>query len=76
MQKSRLAMVFASLLHKVWISMKIQTSIRSVLWKIRHIYDKYCEFGNFHDTFIFANSVKGHICDIKICIYVLIYLHQ
>ena len=25
----------------------------------------YCKFGNFRDNFIFANSVKGHICDVK-----------
>ena len=24
-----------------------------------------CKFRNFHENFIFANSVKGHICDIK-----------
>ena len=24
-----------------------------------------CKFGNFRDNFIFANSVKGHICDFQ-----------
>ena len=26
---------------------------------------KYCKFGHFSENFIFANSVKRHICDIK-----------
>ena len=26
---------------------------------------KYCKSGNFRENFIFANSVKRHICDIK-----------
>ena len=25
----------------------------------------YCKFGNFRENFIFANSVKTHICDVK-----------
>ena len=25
----------------------------------------YCKFGNFRENFIFANSVKRHICEIK-----------
>ena len=25
----------------------------------------YCKFGNFRDNFIFVNSVKTHICDVK-----------
>ena len=25
----------------------------------------YCKFGNFRENYIFANSVKGQICDIK-----------
>ena len=25
----------------------------------------YCKFGNFRENFIFANSVKRHICDEK-----------
>ena len=25
----------------------------------------YCKFGNFRENFIFANSVKRHICDVK-----------
>ena len=24
-----------------------------------------CKFGNFRENFIFANSVKSHICDVK-----------
>ena len=24
-----------------------------------------CKFGNFRENFIFANSVKRHICDVK-----------
>ena len=26
---------------------------------------QYCKFGNFRENFIFANSVKRHICDAK-----------
>ena len=26
---------------------------------------KYCKFGNFRENFIFANSVKRHICDAR-----------
>ena len=26
---------------------------------------EYCKFGNFCDNFIFANSVKRHICQVK-----------
>ena len=26
---------------------------------------KYCKFGNFRENFIFENSVKRHICDVK-----------
>ena len=26
----------------------------------------YCKFGNFRENFIFAKSVKRHICDVKI----------
>ena len=25
----------------------------------------YCKFGNFRENFIFANSVKRHICDVQ-----------
>ena len=25
---------------------------------------QYCKFGNFRENFIFANSVKRHICDV------------
>ena len=25
----------------------------------------YCKFGNFHENFIFANSIKIHICDVR-----------
>ena len=25
----------------------------------------YCKFGNFREKFIFANTVKRHICDVK-----------
>ena len=25
----------------------------------------YCKFGNFRENFIFANSVKRHICKLK-----------
>ena len=28
-------------------------------------YAYYCKFGNFLKDFIFANSVKTHICDVK-----------
>ena len=27
--------------------------------------NQYCRFGNFRDNFIFANSGKRHICDVK-----------
>ena len=27
---------------------------------------KYCKFRNFYENFIFTNSVKRHICDVKI----------
>ena len=27
---------------------------------------KYCKSGNFGENFIFANSIKRHICDINI----------
>ena len=36
----------------------------------------YCKFGNFRENFIFANSVKRHICDVKIRDYDTIYLHK
>ena len=26
----------------------------------------YCKYGNFHGNFIFVNSVKRHICDLKL----------
>ena len=26
---------------------------------------QYCKFGNFRENFIFANSVKRHICDVQ-----------
>ena len=26
---------------------------------------EYCKFGNFRENFIFANSVKRHICELK-----------
>ena len=26
---------------------------------------QYCKFGNFRENFVLANSVRGHICDIK-----------
>ena len=25
----------------------------------------YCKFGNFRENYIFANSVKRHICDVQ-----------
>ena len=30
-------------------------------WKVHN----YCKLGNFRENFIFANSVKRHICDKK-----------
>ena len=30
-----------------------------------HCLPKYCKSGNFCKNFIFANSVKRHICDVK-----------
>ena len=27
---------------------------------------RFCKFGNFRENFIFANSFKRHICDVKI----------
>ena len=32
-------------------------------WKRKHC--QYCKFGNFRENFIFANSVKRHICQVK-----------
>ena len=26
--------------------------------------EAYCKFGNFRENFIFANSIKGHICQV------------
>ena len=26
---------------------------------------EYCKFENFYENFIFANSIKRHICDVK-----------
>ena len=31
-----------------------------------YMYEYYCKFGNFRKDFIFVNSVKRHICDVKI----------
>ena len=25
----------------------------------------YCKFGNFRENFIFGNSIKRHICDVR-----------
>ena len=36
----------------------------------------YCKFGNFRENFIFANSVKRHICDVKNCDLGIINLYQ
>ena len=36
----------------------------------------YCNFGNFGESFIFADSIKRHICDVKIRYFVIIYLHK
>ena len=35
-----------------------------------------CKFINFRENFIFADSVKRHICDVKICHNDIVYLHQ
>ena len=36
-----------------------------VIAKTPEICHKYCKFAIFRDNFIFANSVKRHICDVK-----------
>ena len=38
-----------------------KTSYRRECNQLHH----YCKFGNFRDNFIFANSMKKHICDVK-----------
>ena len=30
-----------------------------------HLCVNYCKFGNFRENFIFAKSVKIHICDVR-----------
>ena len=37
---------------------------------------KYCKFEKFCENFIFANSVKRQIWDVKYCDYGMIYLYQ
>ena len=32
---------------------------------IDELVSQYCKFGNFCEIFIFANSVKIHMCDVK-----------
>ena len=34
----------------------------------------YCEFERFGENFVFTNSVRRHICDVKICDYGMICL--
>ena len=36
----------------------------------------YCKFRNFRENFIFANSIKRHICDVKNRDQGMIYLYQ
>ena len=36
----------------------------------------YCKFGNFRENFIFANSVKRHVWDVKNREQGMIYLYQ
>ena len=36
----------------------------------------YCKFGNFCENFIFANSIKRHIWDVKNLEQGMIYLNQ
>ena len=36
----------------------------------------YCKFGNVRDNFIFVNSVKRHISDVKIRNQGMIYLYK
>ena len=36
------------------------TEITTLVYRLN-----YCKSGNFRDNFIFANSVKRHICDAK-----------
>ena len=40
---------------------------------VSHFID-YCKFGNFRENFVFANSVKRRICDIKNRDYGMIHL--
>ena len=43
---------------------------------VRALSPMYCKFGNFPENFIFANSGKRHICDVKIVRLGMIYLYQ
>ena len=36
----------------------------------------YCKLGIYCENFIFANSAKSQICDVKIRDYVMILLYQ
>ena len=52
--------------HKSCIQ-KLQTKVSSCVSGLKGAINVviYCKFGNFRDNFLFTNSVKRHICDIK-----------
>ena len=41
-----------------------------------HNISEYCNFRNFRESFIFANNVKRHICDVEIRHQNISNLHQ
>ena len=48
-------------------NIKVLAKVDDVLIKAAHIRTntkRYCKFRNFRENFIFANSVKRHICDV------------
>ena len=45
--------------------LSIQVASLTDTWIVRPSSLCYCKFGNFRDNFIFVNSVKRHICDVK-----------
>ena len=60
-----------------------QVSWVFVMWRdslTNHLAEKererYCRFGNFRENFIFVNSIKRHIGDLKNSRQSKIYLYQ
>ena len=50
-------------LQRVW---RISCKLKNIYTFQRQCDTRYCKFGNFCENFILANSIKRHICDIKI----------